>query len=104
MLKLFQMTSLSLFALTVLVGEAAFSSPPPEKTQPSQVAPEAKVTPEDEPICYEQLTSNTTLNLSSLCNQAPKDSQVRSTPTRTRTPYNYTAIKKFNDEVYGKDN
>lgn len=104
MLKLFRMTTFSLLALTILVSETAFSSPLPEKTQPPQVAPEAKVTPEDEPICYEQLTSNTTLNLSSLCNQAPKDSQVSSTPTRTRTPYNFTAIKKFNDEVYGKDN
>lgn len=106
MLKLFRMTTFSILALTVLVGEAALSSPLPEKTQPSQsqVAPEAKVAPEDEPICYEKITGNTTLNLSSLCNQAPKDSQVRSTPTRTRTPYNFTAIKKFNDEVYGKDN
>lgn len=107
MLKLFQMTTFSLLALTVLVGEAAFSSPPPEKTQPSQVAkPEANVaTPqEDVPVCYIQTTSDRTLNLSRLCNQTPKDkdSQVSSTPTRT--PYNYTAIKKFNDEVYGKDN
>lgn len=104
MLKLFQMTTFSLLALSVLVGEAAFSSPLPEKTQPSQVAPEAKVAPVDEPICYEQLTSNTTLNLSSLCNQTPKNPNASSTPTRTRTPYNFTAIKKFNDEVYGKDN
>lgn len=105
MLKFFQVTAFSVLALTVLVGEAAFANSPSEINQAPQVTePEAKVAPEDEPVCYERLTNNTTLNLSSLCNQAPKNSQVSSTPTPTRTPYNFTAIKKFNDEVYGKDN
>lgn len=105
MLTFFQVTVFSILALAVFGGEAAFANPPSEINQAPQVAkPEVKVAPEDEPVCYELLTNNTTVNLSSLCNQAPKNSQVSSTPTPTRNPYNFTAIKKFNDEVYGKDN
>ena len=107
MLTFFRLTAFSVLALAVLGSEAVFGSSPLKETQPSQVAkPEANVvTPqEDEPICYEQITGNRTLDLSSLCNQAPKEPQVSSTPTRTRTPYNFTAIEKYNDEVYGKDN
>ena len=107
MLTFFRLTAFSVLALTVFGGEAAFGSSPLKEIQPSQVAkPEAKVaTPqEDEPVCYIQTTSHTTVNLSNLCNQSPKNSQVSSTPTPTRTPYNFTAIKKYNDEVYGKDN
>lgn len=107
MLTFFRLTAFSFLALTIFGDEAAFGSSPLKEIQPSQVAkPEVKVaTPqEDMPVCYIQTASNTTVNLSSLCNQSPKDSQVSSTPTRTRTPYNFTAIKKYNDEVYGEDN
>ena len=100
-----RLTAFSILALTVFGGEAAFADAPSAINQAPQVAePEAKIAPEDEPICYQILTNNTTLNLSSLCNQAPKEPQVSSTRTRTRTPYNFTAIKKYNDEVYGEDN
>ncbi|MBW4639879.1 MAG: hypothetical protein KME05_16925 [Gloeocapsa sp. UFS-A4-WI-NPMV-4B04] len=105
MLTFFRLTAFSVLALTVFGGEAAFADAPSAINQAPQVAEaEAKIAPEDEPICYEVLTNNTTLNLSSLCNRTSKDSQVSSTPTRTRTPYNFTAIKKYNDEVYGEDN
>lgn len=106
MSKSILLTGFSFLASITLLGGAAFGSSPPQENQPSKVVPEQapKVVPgENEPVCYEQTTSDTTLNLSSLCNQTPKDSQVRPTPTRTPTPYNPTSIKKFNDEVYGKD-
>lgn len=98
MLKLFRLTGFSFFVLSTLLGETAFGSSPPKKDQNPNVA-ESET---DVPVCYIQTTNNTTLNLSSLCNQTPKDSKVK--PAPTRTPYNFTAIKKFNDEVYGKDN
>ena len=105
MLTFFRVTAFSVLALSVFGGEAAFADTPSAINQASPVVePEAKIAPGDEPICYEVLTNNTTLNLSSLCNRTPKDLQVSSTPTRTRTPYNFTAIKKYHDEVYGEDN
>lgn len=96
MLKLFRLTAFSVFVLSTLLGETAFGSSPPKKDQNLNVA-ESET---DVPVCYIQTTNNTILNLSRLCNQTPKDSKVKP----TRTPYNFTAIKKFNDEVYGKDN
>lgn len=97
MLKLFRLTAFSLFVLSALVSETAFGSTQPKKDQNPNVAePETDV-----PVCYIQTTSNTTLNLSRLCNQPPKDAKANSA---TRTPYNFRAIKKFNDEVYGEDN
>lgn len=97
-MKLFQLTAFLFIALSALLGETAFGSSPTEKAQNSKVSESV----EDVPVCYIQTTNGTVLNLSSLCNQNPKDPKVNSAPTRT--PYNFTAIKKFNDEVYGNDN
>lgn len=97
-MKLFKLTAFLFITLNALVVKAAFGSSPPEKNQsPNVVEPE-----KDVPVCYIQTTNNRNVNLSRLCNQPPKDSKVNSAPTPT--PYNFPAIKKFNDEVYGKDN
>lgn len=96
MLGLFRLSVFSILVLSGFLGKTAFGSYPPEKNQNPNVAEFER----DVPVCYMQTSNHITLDLSSLCNQTPKDPKVNA----TRTPYNFTAIKKFNDEVYGEDN
>lgn len=98
-LKSFGLIASLSFALTVFIAEAAFSLPLPQETQPSEVA-KSEV---DVPICYMQTANGRILSLSRLCEQQPVDSGIRSA-LPSPSPYNASAIEKFDDELYGKGN
>lgn len=87
------------FSLTLFINEAAFSLPLPQETQPSEVA-KSEV---DVPVCYMQTESGTTLPLGKLCEKQPVDSDIRSA-LPSPSPYDASAIEKFDEELYGKGN
>ncbi len=99
-------TSLSV-TLTALIAEVAFSVPP-YKENPSLKAKQQLAQLGNEiPLCYIQTSDGRVLDLTNLCKEqsgtgetGTNVSAVRSVPS----PYNNSAIKKFDDELYGEGN
>jgi hypothetical protein len=96
-LKSFCPTASLTIAFTTFIAEATFSLPLPQETQ----SPEVAKSEIDIPICYMQTADGRSLDLSSLCEEQPGNSSIRSARS-SPSPYNATAIKKFDDELYGK--
>lgn len=91
-------TSLSV-ALTVLIAEITLSLPPPGN-QSTEATREVAQFNTEVPICYMQRADGRVLDLTSLCKEQSGNLSVRPAPT----PYNTSAIKKFDDELYGEGN
>lgn len=87
------------FSLTLFINEATFSLPLPQETQPSEVE-KSEV---DVPVCYMQTGNGRILPLGRLCEKQPVDSDIRSAPP-SPSPYDASAIEKFDEELYGKGN
>ena len=101
MIKSFLMTALLAVALTIFIAEANFSLPPP---LPQQIQSLEVVSSEvDVPICYMKTVDGRILDLSRFCEKKPGASSIRSVPP-SPSPYNNSSIKKFDDELYGKEN
>lgn len=97
MLKLFWLVACLYIVLTTFVAKASAGlTVPSQKTESSEVI-KSKI---DVPICYMQTANGTILDLSSLCKQS---SNLRTRSTQpSPSPYNYSSIKKFDDELYGE--
>lgn len=89
-------------ALTVLIAEAAFSIPPNKETQSVEVRQEAKQSGTDVPLCFMQTADGNVLDLTNLCKEQPGSNLSASRPNPR--PYNTSAIKKFDDDLYGEGN
>lgn len=85
-------------ALTALIDEAAFSIPPNKETQSVEV----KQSGTDVPLCFMQTADGNVLDLTSLCKEQPGSNLSASRPTPRL--YNTSAIKKFDDDLYGEGN
>lgn len=99
MLKSFLLTVLST-VLTTFLSETSYSLTVPIP----QVTPSLKVAKSETklPICYLETANGSILDLSKLCEQKQTDSSIR---TKSSTsPYDASAIKKFNDDLYGEEN
>ncbi|MBD1908812.1 hypothetical protein NDI37_00075 [Funiculus sociatus GB2-A5] len=96
MLKTFVITTSLAFSLILLTNKATFSSPQPQRTPSSNLIKHDV----NEPVCYLRTSDGRTLDLSSLCGTRPENIAIRKYPS----PYNTTAIKKFDDDLYGKGN
>ena len=90
--------------LTALIAETALSlpAPPPQENQSVEAIQEVPQVGAEVPLCYMRTAEGKVLDLTSLCKEQPGSnlSAVRPAPR----PYNASAIKKFDDELYGEGN
>lgn len=104
MVKSFWLTASLSVALTASIAEAAFSVPIPQENQSSGVV-ESKVAKSEAnvPLCYMKTADGRILDLSSFCDKQAGDSGLQAARPAP-TPYNNSAIKKFDNELYGEEN
>lgn len=95
MLKLFWLVACLYIVLTAFIAKAS-AGIPSQKPESSEVI-KPKI---DVPICYMETANGIILDLSSLCKQSP-NLRTRSNQLSPH-PYNYSSIKKFDDELYGE--
>lgn len=94
-------TSLSVVS-TALIAETTLSlPPPPPENQSVEAIQEALQVGAEVPICYMRTADGKVLDLTSLCKEQPGNLSAVSPAPR---PYNASAIKKFDDELYGEGN
>lgn len=86
-------------ALTIISANTAFSNTQAQKPKNTEVVKAELETP----LCYLQTPDGKTWNLDRLCEQTPKDANS-SQRVAVTNPYNSTAIKKFDDDLYGEGN
>ena len=86
-------------ALTIISANTAFSNTQPQKPENAEVVKAETETP----LCYLQTPDGKTWDLNSLCEQTNKKPNSSQTIAVTN-PYNSTAIKRFDDDVYGEGN
>lgn len=89
-------------ALTTLFAETALSLPPPPDDQSVEATQEVPQSGAEVPICYMQTAEGKVLDLTSLCKEQPGSNLSGVSPAPR--PYNASAIKKFDDELYGEGN
>lgn len=89
-------------ALTALIAEAAFSIPPNQENQSVEASQEVKQSGVEVPLCFMQTADGKVLDLTSLCKEQPGANLSASSPAPS--PYNTSAIKKFDDDLYGEGN
>jgi hypothetical protein len=108
--KLLLLIVVTCSALTVPVSTAAFGLP---SAQPKQSSKSTDVTPSaapmseiDVPACYIQMPNSTQLiDLTQICGKRPQDSPILQVSyPEPPTPYDQSAIKTFDDSVYGEGN
>lgn len=87
-------------ALTIISANTAFSNTQPQKPENAEVVKAELETP----LCYLQTPDGKTWNLNSLCEQTPKDPNSSPRTVAVTNPYNNTAIKKFDEDLYGEGN
>lgn len=95
-------TSLSV-ALTALLAETALSlPPPPPENQSVEAIQEVQQFGAEVPICFMRTADGKLLDLTSLCKEQPGSNLSGVSPAPR--PYNASAIKEFDDELYGEGN
>ena len=106
-MRLLFLIVLTCIALSVSVRTEAsdlLAAQPGEPLRKAGVsAPAAVMSKPDVPICYIQWTNSDRLvNLTQLCGKQPQDlSRIQITYPQPPTPYDQSAIKNFDDSVYG---
>lgn len=109
-MKLLLLIVVTGIALTVPVSTAAFellSAVPSQSSKSTGVTPSAAPMSEiDVPACYIQMPNSTQLiDLTQICGIQPQDSPIlQVTYPEPPTPYDQSALKKFDDSVYGEGN
>ena len=96
MLKTFVLTTSLAFTLILLTNKASFSNPQSQRTPSSNLFKHDV----NEPVCYLRTSDGRTLDLSGLCVTKSENIAIR----KSQSPYNTTAIKNFDDDLYGKGN
>jgi hypothetical protein len=109
--KLLLLIVLTCITATVSVSTAAFGLPSTQLL--SQSSRNTSVTPSpapssdiNVPVCYIQMPNSTQLiDLSRICGKDTQNSPtLQVTYPKPPTPYNQSAIKKFDNSVYGEGN
>lgn len=116
MLKSFFLTLVLFIASALLIAEATFASPLPQKTlliaedTVSSSSPQATQSKESSKIQVDvsngnqQPADSETENLNTSARKAPVVAAPRSTYPQPPDPYDMDAIEKFNEELYGEGN
>lgn len=92
-------TLLSIFFMAFIAkANVGITVPLPQATQFSKVI-QSKIYV---PICYMETANGTILDLSSLCKKSSNSSMLSNPPSPS--PYNYSLMKKFDEELYGEGN
>lgn len=110
-MKLLLLSVLTCITSTVSVSTAAFGLPSTQLSQslrstgvtPSPPAPRSDI---NLPVCYIQMpNSDQLIDLSRICGKDTQNSpRLQVTYPKPPTPYNQSALKKFDDSVYGVGN
>lgn len=109
--KLLLLIALTCITATVSVSTAAFGLPSTQLL--SQSSRNTSVTPSpapssdiNVPVCYIQMPNSSQLiDLSRICGKDTQNSpRLQVTYPKPPTPYNQSAIKKFDNSVYGEGN
>ena len=105
-MKLLFLIVLTCIALSVSVRTEASDLLAAQPGQPLRMvggSASAAMSKTDVPICYIQWTNSDRLvNLTQLCGKQPQDlSRSQITYPQPPAPYDQSAIKKFDDSVYG---
>lgn len=109
-MKLLLLIVVTGIALTVPVTTAAselLSALPSQSSKSPGVTPSAAPMSEiNVPACYIQMSNSTQLiDLTQLCGEQPQDSPIlQVTYPEPPTPYDQSAIKDFDDSLYGEGN
>lgn len=109
-MKFFFLVVLTFVALSASVSTNAadlLAAPPVQESRlVGANLPFAPTSKTDVPICYVQWANNDRLaDLTQFCGKQPKEfSRSQITYPKPPTPYDQSAIKKFDDSVYGKGN
>ena len=106
-MKLLFLIVLTCIALNISVRTEASDLLAAQPSQPSRMtgvsSSASSMSKMDVPVCYIQWTNSDRLvNLTQLCGKQPQDlSRIQITYPKPPTPYDQSAIKKFDDSVYG---
>jgi hypothetical protein len=105
--KVLRLAVISGVGLVLLLNTAAFGQPSPQVNQPTsatgKTAPINNSSQTDNSLCYIQLTNGKTINLSQLCGPTSDSSRLTQTYSQPPTVYNDSAIKAFDESVYGPE-
>lgn len=97
MLKLLWLVACLYITLIAFIAKASAGLTVPSQKPESLEVIKSKI---DVPLCYMETANGTILDLSSLCQQSPNLRTLLNQPSPH--PYNYSLIKKFDDELYGE--
>lgn len=104
--SLWLITSLSV-TLTALIAEVAFGVPSHKQKPSLEAKQELAQFGNEVPLCYIQTSDGKVLDLTNLCKEQAQSGISASNVNVARpapSPYNNSAIKKFDDELYGEGN
>lgn len=102
MFKSLWLTTCLSVTLTGLIAEVALGVPPRKQTPSVEAKQQLAEFRIEVPLCYIQTSDGRVLDLTNLCKE-----QSGTTVSAVRpitSPYNNSAIKKFDDELYGVGN
>lgn len=103
MLKSLQWLAVLTVALTAATSKAVLAAPVEKKPQAKVVIPEELQFGAEVPLCYIRTADGRALDLTNLCKERPETTNISAVPP-TQPAYDNSAIKKFDDELYGVDN
>ncbi len=104
MLKSLQWIAVLTVALTAVTSKAILAAPVEKKPQAKEVIPEELQFGAEVPLCYIRTADGRALDLTNLCKERPEAANISAVPSTPQPTYDNSAIKKFDDELYGVDN
>lgn len=102
MFKSLWLTTSLFVTLTTLIAEVALSVPPYKENPSLKAKQQLAQLGNEVPLCYIQTSDGRVLDLTNLCKEQT-GTNVSAIPP-VSSPYNNSAIKKFDDELYGEGN